>query len=182
MAIGQCILVPEFDPDVTEYTTSTSNASEIVTAEKEDETATLDLEANGEAFDSGDSVDLEWGDNTIKATVTDTNADGTVSKEYTATVTRTNGPAQLSALTIGSLTLSPTFDADITEYTANTSNSTNTITATAAEGLEVTIMNGETEVASGTAATWETGENTVTITVEGEHYETTVYTVVVTKS
>lgn len=90
--------------------------------------------------------------------------------------------AKLSALTLGSLTLSPTFSADTTEYTTATTDATNTITATGADSASVSIKNGTTTVTSGNAATWVPGANTVTITVTKTGYITTVYTVVVTKS
>ena len=71
----------------------------------------------------------------------------------------------------------------MTEYETATTDATNKITATSSiEGATVTIMNGETEVTSGTSATWVAGENTVTITVEADGYETGTYTVIVTKS
>lgn len=90
--------------------------------------------------------------------------------------------ARLSGLTIGALTLTPTFDPDTTEYTANTTNATNTITATPEDGgAEVTILNGETPVTNGSAATWNEGANTVTITVENGTAQK-VYTVTVTKT
>lgn len=69
----------------------------------------------------------------------------------------------------------------MTEYTATTTNATNTITATPEdEGAEVSILNGETPVTNGTAATWQEGANTVTITVTNGEAEQ-VYTVTVTK-
>lgn len=78
--------------------------------------------------------------------------------------------------------MTPTFDPDTTEYTANTTNATNTITATPEdEGAEVTIMNGETPVTNGTSATWEDGANTVTITVKNGTAQEE-YTVTVTKT
>jgi len=90
--------------------------------------------------------------------------------------------ASLSALAIGTLTLTPEFDPDVTEYTAATTNSTNKITATAEdEGATVTIESDDATIAADGTATWETGENVVTITVtNGEAEE--VYTVTVTKS
>lgn len=90
--------------------------------------------------------------------------------------------ANLATLTIGSLTLTPAFDADVTEYEVSTSNATNTITAVAEdEQATVVIRNGETAVTSGTAATWETGENMLTVTVTNGTAEK-VYTVTVTKT
>lgn len=90
--------------------------------------------------------------------------------------------ARLSGLTIGALTLTPTFDPDTTEYTATTTNATNTITATPEdEKAAVTILNGETPVSNGAAATWADGENTATITVKNGTAQK-VYTVTVTKT
>lgn len=69
----------------------------------------------------------------------------------------------------------------MTEYTATTSNNTNKVTATATDAdAEVTIMLGETEVTNGGNATWEVGENELTVTV-AEYGGETVYTVTVTK-
>ncbi len=87
---------------------------------------------------------------------------------------------KLAGLSIGALTLDPAFDADVTEYAVTTSNATNTITATAVDGVTVTILVGETEVESGSSATWEDGENTVTVTASNGT-DSTVYTVTVTK-
>lgn len=88
----------------------------------------------------------------------------------------------LSALTIGSLTLDPTFDPAVTAYTASTTSATNIITATANDAeATVSIKNGETSVTSGSSATWVAGENTVTVTVTNGS-ASKVYTVIVTKS
>lgn len=90
--------------------------------------------------------------------------------------------ARLSGLTIGALTLTPPFDPDTTEYTATTTNATNTVTATPEdEGAAVTLQNGGTPVTNGTAATWTEGPNTLTITVKNGTAQK-VYTVTVTKS
>lgn len=92
--------------------------------------------------------------------------------------------ATLSDLKIGSLTLSPAFAADTTAYTAETTNATNTVTAMPADaGAEIEVKVGDTVIANGSAATWSTGANTVTITVTAEDGTTTkAYTVTVTKS
>jgi phi13 family phage major tail protein len=87
----------------------------------------------------------------------------------------------LSALSIGNLTLTPAFDAGTTAYTATTTNATNTVTATAADDeATVAITVNGSEHTSGQAATWESGENTVTIVVtKGTSSKT--YTITVTK-
>ena len=85
-------------------------------------------------------------------------------------------------LTIGSLALSPEFDPDVTEYAATTSNATNKVTAAAEdENAEIKILVGGTEIANESAAAWETGSNTLTITVTNG-MASKVYTVTVTKS
>lgn len=87
----------------------------------------------------------------------------------------------LSALSIGSLTLTPAFDAAVTSYTATTENNTNTVTATTkdASATAAIKVNG-TAITSGSAATWITGANTVEVKVTNGDYSKT-YTVTVTK-
>ena len=87
----------------------------------------------------------------------------------------------LASLSIGSISLDPVFSAGTTEYTAETSNATNTITATAvdnAAGVAITV-NGNS-ISSGSSATWEEGENLVVITVTNAG-SSKRYTVTVTK-
>lgn len=86
----------------------------------------------------------------------------------------------LATLSIGSVDLVPPFSPSVREYTATTSNATNTITATATDSSTVVIKNGATTVTSGSAATWNTGENVVTITATKSGV-TTTYRVLVTK-
>lgn len=112
------------------------------------------------------------------ATSTDNKEDITVDD----TSTEETSDATLASLSIGSLTLSPAFDAETTEYTATTSNATNTITATATDEnatVEITV-NGDI-VASGGSATWNEGGNEVIVTVVTDT-TTKAYTVTVTKS
>ena len=97
--------------------------------------------------------------------------------------------ASLSALSLGSVSLSPAFNPDTDTYTASTTNATNTVTGTPANaGAKVVITNkgttgGAVEIPNGTAATWQAGTNTLTITVTAEDGTTTeTYTVTVTKS
>lgn len=89
--------------------------------------------------------------------------------------------ADLADLKIGSLELSPKFAAGTTVYTATTTNATNTITAIPASGsAEIAITVKEKPVINGSAASWETGDNTVKVKVTDGNEEKT-YTVTVTK-
>nr|DAP85343.1 MAG TPA: major capsid protein [Caudoviricetes sp.] len=92
--------------------------------------------------------------------------------------------ATLSALSVGSLALTPAFAKDTVSYAATTTNATNTITAVpsdAAAALKVTV--NDVEIDNGTAATWQTGSNTVEVVVTAPDGEATkTYTVTVTKS
>lgn len=89
--------------------------------------------------------------------------------------------AKLAGLTIGSLELSPAFNADTTSYTATTSNATNTVSSTGVTGASVAITVNGAAHTNGQSATWNTGTNTVVITVTKAGYANGVYTVTVTK-
>lgn len=88
----------------------------------------------------------------------------------------------LASLSIGSVALNPTFSAGTTTYTAATSNVTNTVSAAAAgpNATAVIKVNGTTHT-SGQSATWNSGANTVVVTVTNGS-ATKTYTVTVTKS
>lgn len=172
-------LEPTFDKGVVEYATISPNANEIVTAVAEDEDSTVSIACGEVTGESGDSFNLEVGENEIVITVTN----GEDEKVYTVVVTRVEeADCTLSALTIGNLGLTPAFDKDVDEYIVSTTNATNTITATPTdEDATVSIVNGETPVESGSPASWVEGENIVTVTVTNGDDEK-VYTVTVTHS
>ena len=88
---------------------------------------------------------------------------------------------QLTALTIGSLTLSPAFAAGTYEYTATTSNATNVINVTAPAGANVVLIVNGNSLANGGSATWEDGDNDVLVTVSDSTGSNT-YKITVTKS
>lgn len=91
--------------------------------------------------------------------------------------------AELSALSFGSATLSPTFDGDYTEYVATTSSSSESVTATTSEtgGVVVINVNGSI-IESGSNATWNAGANSVKVTVSATGKVTNTYTVTVYKA
>ena len=92
--------------------------------------------------------------------------------------------ATLSALTIGSQALTPTFAAATVSYTATTTNATNTITAVPSDaGAEIHVLVNNAEIDNGSAATWQTGSNTVKVNVTAANGTAKkTYTVTVTKS
>ena len=90
--------------------------------------------------------------------------------------------AALKSLTIGALTLVPTFDPGVYAYETSTANTNDTITvATDDNAASAVIKNGSSTVESGSAASWTASTtNKVTITVTAENGETErVYTVAV---
>lgn len=85
-------------------------------------------------------------------------------------------------MAIGSLTLTPSFDGNTTSYTVTTANATNMVTAVAVDsGATVSIDVDGTAIDSGDSATWDDGDNVVTVTVS-KGGQSKVYTVTVTKS
>lgn len=89
--------------------------------------------------------------------------------------------ASLASLTLGSISLSPSFNPEVSEYAALTENATNTITAIAADNnAAVSITVNGNSISSGQSATWVLGSNTVTITVTNGS-AVKVYTITVTK-
>ena len=92
--------------------------------------------------------------------------------------------ANLASLKVGALTLSPTFAANTTSYTASTTNATNIVRAVPADAdAQIIVKVGGVEIPNGTAATWAAGSNTLTVKVIAADGSTNkTYTVTVTKS
>lgn len=87
----------------------------------------------------------------------------------------------LAGLALGSLTLTPSFDGNVTSYTATTTNATNSVTATAVDpSATVTIKFGGDDYESGDSLTWEEGENIVEVVVS-KGGQSKTYTITVTK-
>ena len=84
LTIGSLTLDPEFDPSTTEYTATTSNASNVVTATAADDNAVVSVAVNGTAVAIGSSATWQNGENELVVTVTN----GSASIVYTVTVTK----------------------------------------------------------------------------------------------
>lgn len=159
-----------------EYTAGTTNAKDKVTASA-DESLTVTIEVNDVEIENGDDATWDAGENEVVITV-----ENSAGEEKVYTVTVTNAPeAKLSGLTVGALTLTPTFDADVTEYAVTTENNSNKVTASAAEGLELELKLGDTEIENESSPTWEVGDNVITVTVTNAIGDSEEYTVTVTK-
>lgn len=83
LSVGALTLVPEFDPVITVYTATTSNASNTVSAASY-EGATVKITANGEEVANASAVTWEAGDNTVAIIV----KNGDATKAYTVIVTK----------------------------------------------------------------------------------------------
>ena len=133
--------------------------------------------------DSG-SLSLNVGTNTIEILVTA--QDGTTSKLYTLTVTRAgSNDSSLTALTLSTGTLAPTFSSGTTSYTAIVSNATSSITVTPTRNdSNATISIGGVSVTSGSASgsiSLNVGENSISVLVTAQDGSTTTYAVTVSR-
>lgn len=84
LTIGALTLDPEFDPAVTSYTATTTNASNTITATATDSAATLELLFGETEIENGSSVTWDEGENTITVNV----ANGSERETYTVVVTK----------------------------------------------------------------------------------------------
>lgn len=94
----------------------------------------------------------------------------------------TANDALLQSLTVGSETLTPTFDPAVMAYTITAAAATDKIEATAAQAqakIELNL-NGK-NLNNGGTATWTSGSNTLTVTIKNGN-AVRVYTLTVTKS
>ena len=172
-------LLFEFNGDVKAirhvlYNCSISNRASLESSTKEDtiEPGTETLEITADPRDDG-LIKARTGDDTSAATY-----DSWYQSVYIPSATA----AALSALSIGSLTLTPSFAAGTLTYTAETSNASDMITATGANGASVAITVNGASHNNGSAATWNAGSNTVRITVSKTGFNAATYTVTVTKA
>lgn len=86
LGLGALRLSPEFDPDVTAYKASTTNASNTVSAVGADG-GTVSITVNGEPHVSGSSAKWEPGENLVEIAV----QNGAAARVYTVTVTKMEG-------------------------------------------------------------------------------------------
>jgi len=188
LTLSSGTLSPTFAAATTSYTASVTNATSsiTVTATKSDVNASITI--NGTPVTSGSasgSIALSVGTNTITVVVT---AEDASTKTYTVTVTRAavSTDANLSALTISSGTLSPTFATATTSYTASVTNATTSITVTPTKSdANASITVNGTPVTSGSASgsiALTVGTNTITVVVTAQDASIKTYTLTVTRA
>jgi gliding motility-associated-like protein len=182
------MLSPTFAATTTSYTASVPNATSSITVTPTAVYSTTTITVNGTAVTSGtasSAIPLSVGPNTI--TLIGTAQDGVTTKTYTVTVTRISSNAKLALIHLSSGTLSPTFAAATTSYTASVTNATTsiTVTPTAVYSTTTITVNG-TAVTSGTASgsiALAQGPNTITlITTAQDGVTKMTYTVTVTRA
>lgn len=86
LKIGALALSPTFAAATTSYTAATTNASNTVTATPADAGATIEITVGDKPVENGSAVTWAPGANAVKIKVTA--ADGTATKTYTVTVTK----------------------------------------------------------------------------------------------
>lgn len=160
-----------------------NESAQTTTDSVDPNTITLDYTAVGRDFSVNGEVK-----NVLKAQCTDA---GDEHEAYDAwfnsvvvpgTSVGSTGVATLQSLAIGSVTLTPAFNGNVSTYTATTTNATNAVTAVATDDdATVSISVNGTSLTSGQSATWQNGVNVVSVVVANGDV-TNAYTVVVTKS
>ena len=87
LSLGSAALTPAFASATTSYTASTTNATNVINAVPSDAGATVGVTLNDAVVANGSALTWADGSNTVKITVTA--EDGTTTKTYTVTVTKT---------------------------------------------------------------------------------------------
>lgn len=90
LKVGALALTPTFDKDVEEYSATTENDSNKVTATPEHEEAEVVIKVGDDEYESGDTITWETGENEVEVTVTN----GSDTKTYTITVTKAVEPSE----------------------------------------------------------------------------------------
>lgn len=189
LSLSNGTLSPVFAAGQTSYTAAVSNTTSSLTVTPAANEANATITVNGATVASGaasGSIALAVGQNTL--TIVATAQDGTSTQTYTVTVTRApSANANLDGLVLSDGTLSPSFTAATTSYTATVPNATSSLTATFLIGHSAaTLTVNGAAVASNVATgpiSLNVGANTLTAIVTAEDGTTTkTYTLTVTRA
>ena len=201
MSISAGTLSPTFASGTIAYSATVpySTSSITVTPTRNQANATIQARVNGGTYASvtsgsaSASLSLNPGTtNTIDVLVTA--QDGTTTKTYSTTVTRTAAAtvSTLSGLVLSDGTLSPTFSSGTTSYTASVPYTTSSITVTPTKtnsfaSIQVQVNGGgyssvTSGSASGSLALTAGTTNTIDVKVTAEDGTFTTYTTTVTRA
>ncbi|WP_165958108.1 cadherin-like beta sandwich domain-containing protein [Segetibacter sp. 3557_3] len=182
-------LSPSFSSGTTSYNVSVSSSTTSMTIIPTAEDAAARITVDGNPVASGGTsapINLNTGNNTITIAVT---AQDQSVKTYTVRVSRTadlSNNNNLVNVLLSAGTLSPSFAAAQTSYTAGVGSSVASITVTpTAEHPRAKITVNGSLVSSGSASgpiTLNTGNNTINIVVTAEDLSTKSYTIIVNKA
>ena len=187
LIISAGTLSPIFASNTKVYSASVPNAITGLTVTPTLTNSFAAVTVNGTSVSSGSassSIPLVVGSNSI--TVLVTAQDGVTISTYAVTVTRFSTVSTLSALSLSSGTLSPTYAPGKPAYTSSVSNATSSITVTpSATSSAATVKVNGVSVASGTASAaipLAVGTNVITVLVTAQDSSfTSSYTVTVTR-
>ncbi|UDF31777.1 UNVERIFIED_ORG: cadherin-like beta sandwich domain-containing protein (plasmid) [Roseateles sp. XES5] len=188
LSLSGAALSPSFTTGTTGYTASVANSISTITVTPTVTDSLSTVTVNNTTVASGTAstpIPLVVGPNTITTVVT---AEDGTTKTYTTTVTRAaSADATLSALSLSSGTLSPSFATGTKTYTASVADAVTSVTVTptaAAPGAAITV--NTIAVASGAASTaipLVVGANVITTVVTAADGVTTdTYTITVTRA
>ena len=183
-------LSPSFAANKTVYASSVTNSTSSITVTPTEGQSDQTITVNGATVSSGSassSIALGVGKNIISVVVA---AEDGSQNTYTLVIHRTRATqsshASLSALSLSSGTLSPSFGSDHTVYTADVTNSTSSIKVTPTEGQsDQTIKINGTSVNSGEASgsiSLQVGKNPISILVIAENGRQKSYLVFVNRA
>ncbi len=178
-------LTPVFASTTYNYAISVSNATSSITLTPTVNNANATVTVNGTAVPSGSAsqaISLTAGQ-PLAISVGVTAQDGST-QTYTVTVTRSaSSVSTLSALTVVSQTLSPTFNSGTNNYTVNVSHTTSTIQVSATTSdVNATISINGTNIASGATSAaipinFSPAVNNITIVVTAQNGSTNTYNI-----
>jgi hypothetical protein len=183
LSLSDGTLSPAFDPAVTDYTASVAYPVDSLTVSVEAPSSQLEVSVGEITVLPGDgagTVGLVIGENPVAIAVS-YGEDTTI---YNVTVDRAAPSVELADISLSAGTLTPSFDPSVTDYTAEVSFETDSITVTvAADSPELEATINETQVLPGDGSesvNLSTGDNLIDAVVfYGEDSET--YTVTVSR-
>ena len=189
-------LEPAFDPATLQYSAAVPpTATQFTVTAQRSSTAgpdpTIEIwtpptaDAEGAwTTDADGAIDFPTTNNTIRVRALVTTTDNTATKTYTIDVRRQSSDANLSALALSGMALSPAFDPATTSYSAVFGagvTSTAVAAVTADARATVVVKLGGVIDLDGTVALGA-GANTVTVEVTADDGTTKVYTVTATRA